>query len=249
MIIKYIVLNEMAQVSLVEDEYVIQKISATASDPAFSNSILPGACWAYARGFQAAGRQEIGYLLTKLAITIENSVAVRTRFRKCCSQLLHYPGAGRVFGDIEMENLASCVFDYEKAVQHAKCQSRHGEEVHGRDELAVIAQESSPEFSGLVPRIQTPEIARNGAFGDIEAEFEKLTVNSRSAPGRILLYHPMDESSNLGLDLWPAEAPWARSQAPEQPKANPMPGDNGIWLNDDQGIAPCRPKTAKQNPK
>ena len=28
-----------------------------------------------------------------------------------------------------------------------------------------------------------------------------------------------------------------------------MPGDNGFWLNDDQDKAPCRPKTAEQNPK
>ena len=28
-----------------------------------------------------------------------------------------------------------------------------------------------------------------------------------------------------------------------------MPGDNGFWLNDDQDMAPCRPKTAEQNPK
>jgi hypothetical protein len=38
-IIRDIVFDETAQVSLVEDEYVIQKISATASNPAFRNSI------------------------------------------------------------------------------------------------------------------------------------------------------------------------------------------------------------------
>jgi hypothetical protein len=43
-----------------------------------------------------------------------------------------------MFRDIEMEDLASTVFDNEKAVQHAKCQSRHGEEVHGCDDHAVI---------------------------------------------------------------------------------------------------------------
>jgi len=123
---------------------------------------------------------------------------------------------------------------------------------HGKQDDSGGPNDPPPQLGrqlGLVPRIQTPEITRNRAFGDIEAEFEKLTVNSRSAPGRILVHHPLDESSNLGLDLWPAEAPWARSQAPEQPKASPMPDDNSIWLNDDQGIAPCRPNTAKQNPK
>jgi hypothetical protein len=74
-------------------------------------------------------------------------------------------------------------------------------------------------------------------------------VNSRSAPGRILAHHPLDESSKLGIDLWPAEAPWARSQAPEKPKASPVPGDNGFRFDNDKNVAPCRPKPAQQNPK
>ena len=56
-------------------------------------------------------------------------------------------------------------------------------------------------------------------------------------------------SSNLGIDLWPAKALWPRSKAPEQTKASPMPGDNGFWFDNDQDIAPCRPKPAEQNPK
>jgi hypothetical protein len=40
-IIRDVVLDETAQVSLIEDEYVIQKISATAPDPAFRHSIGP----------------------------------------------------------------------------------------------------------------------------------------------------------------------------------------------------------------
>ena len=28
-----------------------------------------------------------------------------------------------------------------------------------------------------------------------------------------------------------------------------MPGDHGFWFDDDQDVAPCRPKTAEQNPE
>jgi hypothetical protein len=28
-----------------------------------------------------------------------------------------------------------------------------------------------------------------------------------------------------------------------------MPGHNGIWFNDNQGFAPCWPKTVEQNPE
>ena len=220
---------------------MIEKLSATASDPAFRDSILPRARRANACGLDAAGCQQIGYLLAKLGIAIQDRVAVGTRFRKCFSQLLRYPGAGWVFRDVEMEDLASTVFDHEKTIQDSERESWHGEEVHGRDGLAVIAQESSPEFPCLLGRKQAVEIARNCAFRDVEAKFQKLTVNSGSAPGGILVRHPPNEGSHLGNDSWPAQALGSRSKAPEQPKASPMPGDNGFWFDNNQGVAPCRP--------
>ena len=54
-----------------------------------------------------------GHLLAKLGITIQDRVAAWTRFRKCFPQLLHDPWAGRVFRDIEMDDLASTMFDNE----------------------------------------------------------------------------------------------------------------------------------------
>ena len=218
--------------------------SATAPDPAFRDSILPRACRAYACRFHAAGCKQLGYLLAKLSVTIKNRIAVRTRFWKCFPQLLHYPLAGRVFHDVEMEDPASTVCDDEKTIQDSEGEGWHGEEVHGRNGLAVIAQGSRPALAGVVGRRQAPEIPRDGAFRDVQAEFEKLTVNSRSAPRGILVHHPPDERSNLGIDLWPAKALWPRSKAPEQTKASSMPGDNGCWFDDDQDVAPCMPKPA-----
>ena len=212
---------------------MIEKLSATASNPAFRDSILARAHRANACGLHAAGCQQIGYLPAKLGITIQDRIAVRTRFRKRFPQLLRYPGASWVFGDVEMEDLASTVFDHEKTIQDSERESWHGEEVHGRDGLAVIAQESSPEFPCLLGRKQAVEIARNCAFRDVEAQFQKLTVNSGGAPAGILVRHSLDEGSHLGIDLGPAQVLGPRSKAPEQPKASPMPGYNGSWFDND----------------
>jgi hypothetical protein len=97
-----------------------------------------------------------------------------------------------------MKDPASTVFDNEETVQDSKGESGHREEVHGR---AVIAQESSPEFPCLLRRRQALDIARNCPFRDLEAEVERFTMNSGSAPGGILFHHPLDEKSNLGIDL------------------------------------------------
>ena len=91
-----------------------EKLSATASDPAFGNPILPRACRACARGFQAAGCKQLGYLFSKLAVTIKNRVAILTRFSKGLPQLLHNPRASRVFRHIEMNDPASAMLDDEE---------------------------------------------------------------------------------------------------------------------------------------
>ena len=228
---------------------MIEKLSATAPDPAFRDSILPRTGRADPCGVHAGGCKQLGDLVAKLAVTIKNRIAVRARFRKCLPQLLHDPEASRVFRDVEMEYPASTMFDDEKTIQDSEGKGRHGEEVHGRDDLAVIAKESRPELASVVARRQAPEIAGDGAFREVEAEFQKLTVNPRSAPGGILFDHPPDQRSKLGVDLWPAKALGLRAQAPEQPKASAMPGDHGFWFDNDEDLAPCRPKTPEQDPK
>ena len=108
--------------------------------------------------------------------------------------------------DIQMEDPSTTVLDHEEAIQHAKRQGGHGEEIHGCDDVAVIAKESNPALAGAVGRIQAPEMAGDRALGDVEAELEELAVDSWGTPGGILAGHPPDESPDLGVDLRPGEA-------------------------------------------
>ena len=108
--------------------------------------------------------------------------------------------------DIQMEDSSTTVLDHEEAIQHAKRQCGHGEEIHGYDDVAVIAKESNPALAGVVGRGQAPEIAGDRALGDVEAELEELAVDSWGAPGGILADHPPDDSSDLGIDLRPTKA-------------------------------------------
>jgi len=86
-----------------------------------------------------------------------------------------------VFRDVEMEDPLSTVFDDEKTIQDSEGEGGHGEEVHGRNGLAVMAQESRPELGGVVGRGQAPEIAEDGAFGDVEAEVAARTEEAAEA--------------------------------------------------------------------
>jgi hypothetical protein len=144
--------------NVIEYDHVIEKLFSTAFDPAFCNSILPRACGACAYGLHAAGCEQIGHVLAELAISIENHVAVSKRFAKGLPELLHNPRASRMFCHIKIENSAPAVFDDEETVQNSEVEGRHGEEIHGRDDLSMIAQKDSPKLAGVHGRRQTPEI-------------------------------------------------------------------------------------------
>jgi hypothetical protein len=103
-------------------------------------------------GPNATGFQQINPVHTKLDITIEDCMAIGRVIRKSFSQLLHYPGAGRMLCNIGMEDFASTVFDDKEAIPDSEREGWHGEEIHCCDELTMIAKKSSPEFTCLVGR-------------------------------------------------------------------------------------------------
>jgi hypothetical protein len=96
--------------------------------------------------------QQVNSVRAKLGITIKNCIPIRRAVREGFSQLLHYPGFGRMFGNIEMEDLASAMIDDKEAVQDPEYNGRNGEEIHRGNDVTMIAQKSGPEFAFLVAR-------------------------------------------------------------------------------------------------
>ena len=82
MIVGDIIGNQPAQMKVIEDKYVAEKLAWTASNPSLRDSILPGTSKTDPPGFDATG----------------------------CRLLRH----------IEMEDLASAVFDNEEAIKNSK---------------------------------------------------------------------------------------------------------------------------------
>src|SRR4030095_8265057 len=84
--------------------------------------ILPRACSACACRLHAAGCKQLGYLPSKLAVTIKNRVAILTRFPNGLPQLLHNPRPSRVFRHIEMEDPAAAMLDEHATTQDSERQ-------------------------------------------------------------------------------------------------------------------------------
>jgi hypothetical protein len=93
---------------------MIKAISAGAANPSFRHSILPRRLYARPFGLQSGCLQEGDHFLIERPISIEEGISIRTRFGECFAQLLDDPLRRRVISDIEMQNPASSVLDYEK---------------------------------------------------------------------------------------------------------------------------------------
>ena len=65
------------------------------------------------------------------------------------------------------------------------------------------------------------QVAGDGAFGNLKAEFQQFAMDSRRAPGRILPGHALDQFEDVGLDPSSAQPGDARAEAPIEAE----PGD------------------------
>ena len=86
-------------------------------------------------------------------MTRQLGLAVRTVARPagvCLSkrlpQLLRQPGARRMPGHIAVQNAPPVMCNDEEAIEYVKSERWHGEEVHRRDRLTVVAQKRRPSF-------------------------------------------------------------------------------------------------------
>ena len=99
---------------------------------------------------------------------------------------------------IAMQDLPPVVADDEKAVQNSKRERWDGEEIHGRNGLAMVSEERQPALHGIWISRSSPDPSPDTPFRELETQLEQFAVNARCSPGRILGNH----TENQGADLF-----------------------------------------------
>ena len=163
--------------------------------------------------------------------------------RKRLPQLLDDPSAGRMLGDVEMQDTAAMVTDDKEAVEHAKADRGHGEEVHGRNRFPVIRKKHAPALGWLGASRRPLHPAGDGSLGGIEAQHEKLAVNARRAPGWVLRHHPEDQLSHFHRQFLPTNL-FSGLRAPVQSKSGTMPAKHRFGSDHQEKPSPVVPKPA-----
>ena len=87
------------------------------------------------------------------------------------------------------------------------------------------------------------------ALADVNAELQKLAVNPRSAPYRILAANSANQIADLPGYGGSARITASSLPGPEQSEAFPVPGDHRFRLDDDQCGSPIAPQLGQPCPE
>ena len=109
--------HEALQVTLVQDDYMVEQVAAAIADEAFGDAVLPGTLKAGSFGFDAETLDGVDDFLAEICCSIEDQIARRGIVREGFAQLLNHPGGSRVLCRIEMQYAPPIVRDDEEAVE------------------------------------------------------------------------------------------------------------------------------------
>jgi hypothetical protein len=111
--------------------------------------------------------------------------------------------------------------------------------------LGVVLEESLP---GLVAAAGLKAILTDGGVQDTDAEFGQFGLNAFAPPSGIAGPHLPNEVDELAIHGGSAAAGMGFSP-PEQAKAQPMPSDDRLGLEEGQTFLPVRPEAPQGKPQ
>lgn len=215
----------------VEHDDMVEELAATTADPAFDDTVLPGAPIRSTGSFDRKGLDGGTNIATEYGIAIEDKILGRAIAGKRLAQLLDDPLGRRVFGDVYMDDVPSFVADDDEPIQESEGNGRDDEEVHGRDLRPMVAQKRHPALGFVFVWFPARQVARDGALGHIEAKLQELAVDARCAPRRILLRHAPDEAAYFRVSARTAGPSGKKAPVPFETGA--VPANNGLRFDED----------------
>ena len=249
-VIADIVSQQPSQVSLVQNDHMIEQVPTHTSNPALGDAILPGTAKSSSDWFRAVlfdGRDDIS---RELCVAVEDEELVRLFISPSFAQLQYDPEGVWLTGHIDVQNLPPVVADNEEAVQDSEGQRWHRKEVHASDGFAMVAKEFQPASGRIRIVGGTFHPARNGSFRDVETQLEQLSVDAGCSPRWVLRDHAKDQLAHFSADWFSSDClSSSRDPTPVQPKPCPMPPYDCLRRDQDQRSLPARPNFSQNDPE
>src|SRR5215831_9720103 len=144
MIVAEVFLQNSSKMLFGKYNHVVETFAAYTADHSFRVWILPRRVGSGDDFFDSHSSHSPPKVVSVDRISIPDQVAWSGVLRKRLDQLLRRPGGGRMFRDIEMDDLTPLVQEYDKAVKVTERRSWDGKEIDADDVSGVIGEESLP---------------------------------------------------------------------------------------------------------
>lgn len=250
-VIVNVVSKKSLQMAFVESDDVVEQIAATASHPALGNPVLPGTL---DRGLHASNLQSANgsrNIQSILLIVVEEQEPGRGLVGKCFAQLLGDPTAGRVRGDVEVQDATPVMANDEKAVEQVESDGGDSKEVHRGNSLAVIVKKRKPTLRRFSISRCTAHPAGDCTLRHIEAEHEEFTMDAGCTPSWVFHDHLKDQGTDLFGNSLPAAHRFSglAQHSPVESESGAVPADDGLWQDEEERLFPLRPELESGDPK
>ncbi len=124
-VVVHVIANEPPQMRFVQRDDMVENLAAAASDPAFRSPVLTRRLNTRALRSEIRRLQEGHHIRIEFRVVIEDGITIRTNLGKGFTQLLYHPLCGRMTSDVEVQNPAPAMLDYEEAIQELEGQRGH----------------------------------------------------------------------------------------------------------------------------
>ena len=198
------------------------------------------------------------YDRAKDAISVADQIAWRSVPRECLRDLAGNPIGRWAVRHGNVDQLAAIQSNDDESIKQVEGKRRDHEQVHRRDLGRMVPEERPPALAGR-PAMPSHHVLRDSGLSHLEAELQKLTVDARGTPERVLDAHLRDQRPQLGINLGPPSA-IARPPAPVAAKPSAMPPNerlrpddledpNNRWkpaiqLDEEQAVTVGQPRSA-----
>ena len=159
--------------------------------------------------------------------------------RECLTDLLCDPRHRRVAVASECTIWRRSWWSTMEPEQEAERGRGDHETVDRRQAIGVICKECPPRLRGR--RGVMDHVFRDGGLGYGKAKLQKLPMNPRRTPQRVLPRHLSDQIADLPRHGRSARFFPPRLPCPEKPEPPAVPTDDGLGPDDYQGVTPARP--------
>src|ERR1700731_3389093 len=217
--------EDPAQVRFAKHDHGVETFAADRADESLNVSILPGRSGCDRMVPNAHCTDPLQEDWTIRGVSIPNEISRRVVPRERLGDLARDPLRGWVCRHAKRHPKSSSVAHNDQTIQTLECDRRQDKEVDRRDAVGVIAEKRPPALRRW-PRVAA-HVPSDRRLGDLEAELEQLTMNTRRAPKCVRTAHLANERAQLSRDLRSANTV-ARSPAPISPKPSTVPANDGL---------------------